>query len=162
MARLRRRSKSRSTSAEAATEPIAACPGPSQAMTRVERGQRMHERQADIADADDQRAGSEDQARADAIGEQAGERSAPPPSPTCAASSPPAKSVRSHPNSARIGFISTAKVIDDAVCALIATTPTRERHPGLPGFTERPPRRGDMRAGYVRGGGKARAKRVRR
>ena len=33
------------------------------------------------------------------------------------------KSVRAQPNSASIGFISTEKVIDDAVCALIATTP---------------------------------------
>jgi hypothetical protein len=33
IAMLRRRSKRRSTSADAATEPIAACPGPNQAIT---------------------------------------------------------------------------------------------------------------------------------
>ena len=103
--------------------PIAAWPGPSHAMTSVELRQRLDARHRQVAEADDQRPGGEHEARADPVGEQTGVRDHQ--HHHRHAQRHRAGEVGARPSRTRstIGFISTEKIIDDAVCAVIASTP---------------------------------------
>ena len=50
-----------------------------------------------------------------------------------------ANSPRSQAKSATIDFMSTDTAMESAECAVTARTPTRERNPRLPRFSERSP-----------------------